>query len=199
MSNQIQLRRHWALTTAQVLTDKSKTRQFHFLCAQQESGFQILVEAAEPQAELAAEQLLVIRAGWRETAARGCQAAAELPISGSCKEMRVWKLRLIDLQSPCSCPRAVLTLGFSADTVQPQVRGITQCCFLPQCQKFNFEAWSRFYLNSKLPFEDVLVIFNQIAEAIHSKTHETFKSDFLPSRNSHTTNTQFLWAGGIIG
>lgn len=34
-------------------------------------------------------------------------------------------------------------------------------------------AWSRFYLNSKLPFEDVLVIFNQIAEAIHSKTHET--------------------------
>lgn len=101
---------------------------------------------------------------------------------------------------PLQLPKGSAHTGvFSRDTVQPQVRGIPQCCFLPQCQKFNFEAWSRFYLNSKLPFEDVLVIFNQIAEAIHSKTHETFKSDFLPSRNSHTTNTQFLWAGGIIG
>lgn len=43
--------------------DKSKTRQFYFLSAQQQSGFQTLVEAAEPPAELAAEQLLVILAG----------------------------------------------------------------------------------------------------------------------------------------
>lgn len=38
--------------------DQSKTRQFYFLSAQ-ESEFQTLVEAAEPQAGLAAEQLLV--------------------------------------------------------------------------------------------------------------------------------------------
>lgn len=45
------------MTTSQVLLDQSKTRQF-YLSAQE---FQTLVEAAEPQAELAAEQLLVMQ------------------------------------------------------------------------------------------------------------------------------------------
>lgn len=95
---------------------------------------------------------------------RGCRAEADGPAT-----------------SLSTNPLAVFTLSFSSrKMVQHQVREIIHHCFLPGCQKSTFEAWSRFYLNSKLPFEDVLVIFNQMAEAIHSKTHETFKSDFLP-------------------
>lgn len=121
------------------------------------------------------------RAGWRETPARGCQAAAKLPISGSCKEMRVGKAEADGAAETLQLPKGSVHTGiFSRDMVQHQVRGSTQCCFLPGCQKSNFEAWSRFYVNSTLPFEDVLVIFNQLAEAIHSKAHETLKSDFLP-------------------
>lgn len=107
---------------------------------------------------------------------------AKLSILGSCKEMRVCKAEADGPATrPCTCPKAAFTPRFSSrDTVHHQVRGITQHCFLPSCQKSTFEAWSRFYLNSKLPFEDVLVILNQIAEAIHSKTHETLKSDFIP-------------------
>lgn len=59
MSHQIQLRQYWPLMASCSISEKSKTRQFYFLRAQQ-SGFQILAEAAKPQAELAAEQLLVM-------------------------------------------------------------------------------------------------------------------------------------------
>lgn len=84
-------------------------------------------------------------------------------------------------QDPAPAPGHCSHGGFPAETcTAPTGGGITQNRFLPKCQKPNFEAWSSFYLNSKLPFEDVVVIFNQIAKAIHSKTHETFKSDFLP-------------------
>lgn len=41
--------------------DQSKNRQFYFLQAEQVSEFQTPAEAAEPQAELAAEQLLVMQ------------------------------------------------------------------------------------------------------------------------------------------
>lgn len=99
------------------------------------------------------------------------------------KEMRVYKTEVNGPATrPCTCPRALFTRTFSSWDMYSTNwgGGITQNRFLPKCQKPNFEAWSSFYLNSKLPFEDVVVIFNQIAKAIHSNTHETFKSDFLP-------------------
>lgn len=63
--------------------------------------------------------------------------------------------------------------------VQHQMRGITQ--------HFPFQVpeiylWSSEQILSELQvaFWKCTVIFNHIAEEIGSKTHETFKSDFIP-------------------
>lgn len=158
-----------------IVSEKSKTRQFYFLHVQ--------VRISNPSWSCWASS----RAGSSLSCWMKRSCCQRLPSCSKVPNLRLCKMRVCKAKAdgpstrPCTCPRAGFTLSFSSrDMVQHQVGGITQHCFLPRCQKSNFEAWSRYYLNSKLPFEDVLVIFNQIAEAIHSKIHGTFKSNFLP-------------------
>lgn len=69
----------------------------------------------------------------------------------------------------------------NSKTLQYEVREITQHSLFPFQVPGASGARSRLYLNTELPFEDVLVTFNQIVAAINSKTQETSKSDsFLP-------------------